>query len=1213
MQIWLDRTLPCCSVRSVAWLGDWLFLGTDDGTLNTLRVTPRSSITATPTTGESNTFQRKLGEAHHIQCYSGHTVSKEPLFTYFQTSNAFCRRTALHTDYYFCFCVMCTLLQAPVCYVCADAKGLVVTGDSYGYVGVWEEAGGQWQRHSYFSLEASGELGVVLWSRDVKKPCSCFCARPDGSGFALATHDGEILLYDSRGLLIQRRAPRAHDSTTERITALAWQPGSWSLQPLLVAYRSGHALLLQSAGDSQPYHIDTRLSSCVAAEWSPAGTYAALLGLPTSDVLPRIRSFSATPETTEKSIRQDSAVRTSLLQLIQASGEVVASLDLVSGEPRSLAWGFEGGMLAAAADLGLFLVSVRQDAVCCSFGDHALAIARPVIHQQLATEVSFTGEQGGCRCIRVFPGPRLLVSGERHCAVMAHATPVLPPRIFWDEESCSAWQHQLQHQEGPYRLLDENVFCEPGLQKPQQERKYDGFPVELCDIFGNTIETVVSPLDQDNMIAVLQGSRMILICTTHQEADQPYNMSLQANDKPPCGPMYLIELSNLCAKALCLSCFQQGQAAASEHDFLIRYDAEPLVQMRQLISLEQLRTDESGALVGLRRATALAARFNHPTLWKLIADAALLMEDVDAIEEALVRCEDYCCIQVLKQARRLGETGEGRPLLKALAGDILGAGVFYESLQKWDQAAYLFATFGMWEEASDTLRLTESSKGRGDQTVTNNVREALADAWKERRQWSRAIDLYRSLVPREGLFESYFFSEDYESLERTTSGLHEEEQQVLLRAAHLLAAIGKGSASAEAFLKAEMPELALNAALHSGEWTMAISLAREHCNNTKLQAISATYKAAVQHQQGVGGILHADETSISLGDPEAAEQGLDIFTSQLESSTWSPQRQRNMRVMAALLIRQSCSTNARTNEQYCLTYEIPSSTDRPYRATPSVALTGHFSPNLEEEKQWLGAAEYHLYLLCCLHHSERRFRAALCAAVRLWECCSQEVPRHVRAHLLFVSACKAKEWELSSQALHVLEMSSPASSRESQHLKTTSILLFAERREREPLRAYDKLLCPGCKSLSYYWECSCPNCDLYFPWCAATGLPVRYVACLLRDAYTVEKDKTLSAPPLRMDDSSSTIAGGPKPPDPEMVWPYGGPCVPKECGTCSLSTAAWGPGGSLHLCPFCSQPFVGKGPSGVNSRNTPLCWLTDEGVPNYLSMVKLEEARLQAS
>ncbi|OEH78086.1 wd repeat-containing protein [Cyclospora cayetanensis] len=1188
MQIWLDRTLPCCSVRSVAWLGDWLFLGTDDGTLNTLRVTPRSSITATPTTGESNTFQRKLGEAHHIQCYSGHT--------------------------------------APVCYVCADAKGLVVTGDSYGYVGVWEEAGGQWQRHSYFSLEASGELvgltcvssadfapqvhicalddgrllrgtseGVVLWSRDVKKPCSCFCARPDGSGFALATHDGEILLYDSRGLLIQRRAPRAHDSTTERITALAWQPGSWSLQPLLVAYRSGHALLLQSAGDSQPYHIDTRLSSCVAAEWSPAGTYAALLGLPTSDVLPRIRSFSATPETTEKSIRQDSAVRTSLLQLIQASGEVVASLDLVSGEPRSLAWGFEGGMLAAAADLGLFLVSVRQDAVCCSFGDHALAIARPVIHQQLATEVSFTGEQGGCRCIRVFPGPRLLVSGERHCAVMAHATPVLPPRIFWDEESCSAWQHQLQHQEGPYRLLDENVFCEPGLQKPQQERKYDGFPVELCDIFGNTIETVVSPLgprfavllsqwlviagssqhlwlyrldgkddskeaplallldldslieeplfkkgkgeistlsgredcivlgttegqllrlrlsptvphvkleasglapsgllnlrlsagctavagsdqqgflhilnavvahgptgfgaklcdtiedaldylwasDQDNMIAVLQGSRMILICTTHQEADQPYNMSLQANDKPPCGPMYLIELSNLCAKALCLSCFQQGQAAASEHDFLIRYDAEPLVQMRQLISLEQLRTDESGALVGLRRATALAARFNHPTLWKLIADAALLMEDVDAIEEALV----------LKQARRLGETGEGRPLLKALAGDILGAGVFYESLQKWDQAAYLFATFGMWEEASDTLRLTESSKGRGDQTVTNNVREALADAWKERRQWSRAIDLYRSLVPREGLFESYFFSEDYESLERTTSGLHEEEQQVLLRAAHLLAAIGKGSASAEAFLKAEMPELALNAALHSGEWTMAISLAREHCNNTKLQAISATYKAAVQHQQGVGGILHADETSISLGDPEAAEQGLDIFTSQLESSTWSPQRQRNMRVMAALLIRQSCSTNARTNEQYCLTYEIPSSTDRPYRATPSVALTGHFSPNLEEEKQWLGAAEYHLYLLCCLHHSERRFRAALCAAVRLWECCSQEVPRHVRAHLLFVSACKAKEWELSSQALHVLEMSSPASSRESQHLKTTSILLFAERHEGVP-------------------------------------------------------------------------------------------------------------------------------------------------------------------
>ena len=164
--------------------------------------------------------------------------------------------------------------------------------------------------------------------------------------------------------------------------ALTWQPGSWAVRPLLVTYNTGHALLVQAEGDAQDLPVDTGLSSCVAAKWSPSGTLAALLGLPALGATSLEVFPAVAPQALSASLSQHGATSSTLL-LVQACGTVTASLDLARSDPRALAWTDCGEYLAATAEQDLFIMSLRSDFMCCSYGEDTLAAVGPLLLQQL--------------------------------------------------------------------------------------------------------------------------------------------------------------------------------------------------------------------------------------------------------------------------------------------------------------------------------------------------------------------------------------------------------------------------------------------------------------------------------------------------------------------------------------------------------------------------------------------------------------------------------------------------------------------------------------------------------------------------------------------------------------------------------------------------------------------------------------------------------------
>lgn len=135
-------------------------------------------------------------------------------------------------------------------------SGLVATGDTEGGISIWEETAAGWRRRacfgvagsvsvvglqwlssgdqssnpSLFVLDETGRLhsatleGLRVWSRDLRKPCTCFCVAPNGEAFVLATQDCDLLLYDSRGLYIRKLGLKADTCRGEAITGAEAPP-----------------------------------------------------------------------------------------------------------------------------------------------------------------------------------------------------------------------------------------------------------------------------------------------------------------------------------------------------------------------------------------------------------------------------------------------------------------------------------------------------------------------------------------------------------------------------------------------------------------------------------------------------------------------------------------------------------------------------------------------------------------------------------------------------------------------------------------------------------------------------------------------------------------------------------------------------------------------------------------------------------------------------
>ncbi|CDJ68044.1 hypothetical protein, conserved [Eimeria necatrix] len=143
--------------------------------------------------------------------------------------------------------------------------------------------------------------------------------------------------------------------------------------------------------------------------------------------------------------------------------------------------------------------------------------------------------------------------------------------------------------------------------------------------------------DHNDLIAVMLPAGLFLVQTTRQGVSPSSLFGFDANEKLITGPVCLIDFRNLCARAVCLPTMLRRKVTEEQHVQFSTFDAQPLLQMRQLLDACRTGTQDRGSVVSLQQAATLAASFSHSTLWRLLAKAALELEELEIAEEALVR------------------------------------------------------------------------------------------------------------------------------------------------------------------------------------------------------------------------------------------------------------------------------------------------------------------------------------------------------------------------------------------------------------------------------------------------------------------------------------------------------------------------------------------------------------------------------------------------
>ncbi|OXU20972.1 hypothetical protein TSAR_008652 [Trichomalopsis sarcophagae] len=118
-------------------------------------------------------------------------------------------------------------------------------------------------------------------------------------------------------------------------------------------------------------------------------------------------------------------------------------------------------------------------------------------------------------------------------------------------------------------------------------------------------------------------------------------------------------------------------------DELVRNPEEARPELLVELEIKSLRdTKELLARVGLREAEEFVRDNSHPRLWRLLGEHALRQGDLEAAENAMVRCADYLGIRFVKRLRGIQEPG----LRRAEVLGFLGAGRRLQAIELYRKA-----------------------------------------------------------------------------------------------------------------------------------------------------------------------------------------------------------------------------------------------------------------------------------------------------------------------------------------------------------------------------------------------------------------------------------------------------------------------------------------------------------------------------------------------
>jgi len=459
----------------------------------------------------------------------------------------------------------------------------------------------------------------------------------------------------------------------------------------------------------------------------------------------------------------------------------------------------------------------------------------------------------------------------------------------------------------------------------------------------------------------------------------------------------------------------------------------------------------------------------HPRLWRLLAEAALEQLDFVVAEKAFVRFEDYQGIQLVKRLRLLDDRVKQKAEVAAYFQRFDEAESLYREIDRKDLAIDLRVRLGDW------FRVIQLAHG-GNEDLLQQAWSAIGDYYADRGKWSNAAQYYTTAQNHGALVDTFYFLEDYDSLERLITQLP-EGSPLLMDAGHKFASVGLCEQAVQAFLRHGDVKTAVDTCVLLNQWDLAVNLAQQQ-NFQQIEGLLAKY---AQHLLDKNKQIEAVQLYRKANrHTEAAKLLAQIAREMPGGAQKHPDRVKKLYLLAALEVEKyktktldvqmtgatmGTMTTAQT-VQSLITQDQSVASDR--------AL----------ESPWRGCEAFHIYLIAQRQLYEGQYEQAMKTALRLSDY-EDILDTQTIYSIIALTTYYNKYFMQCSKAFIKLEASSDVHEEMRVKFGDLALRIFTRNPPRDP--SSPMMPCPKCSTRMHDWNIMCPKCNYRLPFCVASG------------------------------------------------------------------------------------------------------------------------------
>lgn len=533
---------------------------------------------------------------------------------------------------------------------------------------------------------------------------------------------------------------------------------------------------------------------------------------------------------------------------------------------------------------------------------------------------------------------------------------------------------------------------------------------------------------------------------------------------------FLCQFSDLQVKLVLLDEIMKSPTGILQAtNYLIDYDTKSLRDTRDILNK-----------VNLKEAYNYIDQNPHIRLWRLLAEKALEDLDFTSAEKALLKCDDYQGLQLVKRLNVIDDKSKQKAEILAYYGRYDEAEQVYKKIERKDLAIQMRMKMGDWFKVVQMVK-----EGSGYDDILQTAYYELGNYYAERFKWQKAANYYLLAKNFEGMIEAFYNIEDFDNLEKIITSIP-EGSKLLNDLGDKFQNVGLCEQAVNCYKRAGDVKKAIDCCVLMNQWNLAVELAEEN----KFMQIEGLLSMYANHLLEKKKKLEAAELYRKANRNAEAAKILSQIAKDLIDREANPLTIKKLFVMAALEV------DSYKKRIFDATMTGQNNTTA---KTLDSLITSDINTSTEKvlNNPWRGAEAWHFYLLAQRQLYSREYKYAMKTSLRLAEY-ELELDTKKVYSLIAVTSFYYRSYKECSKAFVKLEGLVENKDGDKERYQDLAVMIFSKYQPLEIISENYPCIGKNCKEKINEYATHCKSCGSNFQPCVASGRSIfakEYYTC----------------------------------------------------------------------------------------------------------------------